>query len=82
MADVGRHAGDVAGRIVTTRARPAGRAVLDVPDDLVGQLDEPLDAVVAVVDRQDVLLGGRAEQAVACTTEHTDGFQVTSERDR
>ena len=50
--------------IVDPRAHGAGVAVLDLPVDLVAQLHEPLDAVVAVDDRQDVLLGRRAVEAV------------------
>ena len=64
MADVGRHRGDVAGPHHDLGPHGARVAVLDVPDDLVGQLHEPLDAVVAVDDRQDVLLGRRAVEAV------------------
>jgi hypothetical protein len=64
VADVGGHGGHVAG--LHDDARPPGARLLvgDVPLDLVGQLHEPLDPVVAVDDRQDVLLGGRAVEAV------------------
>nr|ACD38714.1 hypothetical protein PACL_0069 [Pseudomonas aeruginosa] len=63
VADVRWHRRDVAG----THDHPCpGRAIVlvgDIPDDLVGKLEEPLDPVVAVEHRQDELLGGRAEQA-------------------
>ena len=49
----------------------AGFLVADLPGDLIADLDKPLDPVVAVNDRQDVFLGGRAEQAI--TTYGYDG---------
>jgi hypothetical protein len=48
----------------------AGLAILDLPLDLVGELHEPLDPVVAVDDRQDELLGGRAVEAVLADRHH------------
>jgi hypothetical protein len=56
-----------------TRAAACRSLVGAVPVDLVGQLEEPLDPVVAVDDRQDVLLGGRAEQGCPCTRSRPTG---------
>ena len=82
VADVGRHRRDVA-RLHDHAARGAPVSRSSTSQMISSrQLDEPLDAVVAVDDRQDVLLGGRAEQAVLARPSTTDGFQVTSERDR
>ena len=64
MADVGRHRGDVARPHHDLGPHRARVAILDVPDDLVGELHEPLDPVVAVDHREDVLLGRRAVEAV------------------
>ena len=64
MADIRRHGTDIAGTADDPRARRAGLLVLDFPDDLVGELHEPFDAIVAVLDRQDELLGSRAVKAV------------------
>ena len=47
-----------------------GLAVLNIPLDLIGQLNEPLDPVIAVNDREDVLLGGGAEKAVFAYRDH------------
>src|SRR5918995_7541623 len=60
VAGVGGGGGHVAGLHDDARSPGARLLVGDVPLDLVGQLHEPLDPVVAVDDRQDVLLGGRA----------------------
>ena len=65
VADVGRHRGHVAGLHQDAGARPAGLAVADVPFDLVGELDKPLDPIVPVDDGKDVFLGGRAIQRFA-----------------
>src|SRR6266540_1431913 len=70
VADVGGHGRDVAGLHQHLAADLAAVAVLDLPVDLVGELHEPLHAVVAVDDRQDVLLGGGAEQAVFAGGDH------------
>src|SRR5581483_6151868 len=51
VADVGGHRGDVARLHGQPRSRAPGLAVGDLPGDLVGQLQEPLDAIVAVNDR-------------------------------
>ena len=64
MTDVGGHRADIAGLHHDPRPNSAGIAVLDLPGDLVAQLQEPLDPVVAVDDRENVLLGRRAEQRV------------------
>src|SRR6185503_1199589 len=63
VTDVRGHGGDVARLHRHPRAHGAGLAVLDLPLDLVAELHEPLDAVVAVDDRQDVLLRRRAVEA-------------------
>ena len=50
---------------IVMRARGSPRVfIADVPDDLVGELQEPLHAVVAVKDRQHEFLGGRAKEAL------------------
>src|SRR6476619_6088739 len=63
MADVAGHGRDVAGLHRDLGAWSAAVAVLHVPHDLVAELDEPLDTVVAVEHRQHVLLTGRAVEA-------------------
>ena len=63
MADVGRHGSDVARLHGHARAHRAGVAILDLPMDLVAELHEPLHAVVAMDDGQDVLLGRRTVEA-------------------
>src|SRR5262249_26503566 len=63
MPDVGRHGGALPRLHRHPRADGAGVAVLDLPLDLVAELHEPLHAIVAVDDRQDVLLGRRAVEA-------------------
>ena len=45
-------------RMVTTARGSPRMLVLHLPDDLVRELDEPLDPVVTVLHRQDELLGG------------------------
>src|SRR5207245_3112028 len=52
MADVRRHRRDVARLHRDAGARDAGVAVADLPLDLVAQLHEPFDAIVAVDYRQ------------------------------
>src|SRR6516162_6472870 len=64
VANVGRHAGAVAGPLPDHRLRSPGRPVLDVPNDFVRQRDEPFATIVAVLDGQDVLLRRRTEEAV------------------
>src|SRR6202000_789169 len=45
-------------------------AILDVPDDFVAYLDEPLNAVVAVKNGQQMLLGGPAVRAFLTVRHH------------
>src|SRR5690606_24942971 len=65
VANVGGHGADVAGLHHDAAARGAAVLVGDLPVNLVGQLDEPLVAVVAVDHRQHVLLAGDATDAGA-----------------
>src|SRR5262245_9704997 len=58
MANISRHGGDVARLHRHSRPRRPGVLVADVPDNFVGQLNEPLHAIVAMEYRQDELLGG------------------------
>src|SRR5216683_231682 len=64
VADIRRHRCDVARLHRDAGPRDAGVAVADLPLDLVAQLHEPFDAVVAVDHRQNELFGRRANQAV------------------
>ena len=66
-------------QITRARLAPVSRSSTSQLD-LVAQLHEPLDAVVAVDHGQDVLLGRRAVQA-SLHADTTDGFHVTSERE-
>src|ERR1039457_2142489 len=63
MADVGWHRRHIARLHAHLGTRCTGIFVLDFPVELIAELNEPLDAVIAVLDRQDVLLGRRAAQA-------------------
>src|SRR5664280_137910 len=64
VPDVGRHCCNIARLHGDLGTRCTGLAVLDIPDDLVTELYEPFDPVVAVDDRKDVLLGSGAEETV------------------
>src|ERR1700676_2393900 len=58
VPDVGGHGGNRPGSHRDLPPRPACFAVIDVPDDLIGRLDKPLDTIVAVHDRKRMLFGG------------------------
>ena len=64
MANVGGHGAHIPRLHGYSRAGCARVSVFDRPVDLIGQLHKPLDTVVAMNDRQDVLLGRGAVQAV------------------
>ncbi len=88
MTDVGRHRSDIARVHRDAGTRLAAILVGDVPDDLVGQLQEPLDAVVAMEHRQHEFLGGRTEQALLANggdrriPRHVRARQVLEETER
>src|SRR5258706_3166942 len=76
VAAVGGHGCHVTGLHDHARHRLAGVLVAAIPENLVGHLKEPLDAIVAVDDGQHVLLRRRAHEA-CLTTDVKLGFHVT-----
>ena len=70
MPDIGGHRGYVSGAHDDLGPQGAGFPVRHIPVDLIRQLDEPLDPIIAMDDREDVLLGCRTEQAVFADRHH------------
>src|SRR6185369_3841867 len=70
MTNVGWHRRHVARLHGDLRARFASLAVFDIPNDLVGDLNEPLYAIVTVRDGQNVFFGSSTELAIVNAREH------------
>src|SRR5215469_10749804 len=64
MTDIRGHGANIARACDDACAGCARLLVLDFPDDLVGELHEPFDAVVAMLDGKDEFLRGRAVEAL------------------
>ena len=70
MAKVGRHGSYVPRLHDDLGAGSPRHLVFDIPIDLTAELHEPLDTIVAVRHRQNVLLGSGAKETLLAHRAH------------